>query len=420
MRFRNRAIFLAAILIVLACCRCGPAKNKTNAVQTPPQQAAEAKTPQLLAVPANTGNVPPPPVTEIPAYSVAIDHALLFDPRMGPINGDLSDESGVHLLVSGRIRNDTGRLLHRAKVYATIVANFGERTQIERHSGGLGFSPRVNSTDPWRPDTERTFLSITRPLDPIYLELPPEKIMASLTLTTQDPLSYRFRGEIHQFPVIWDPVLGTVKDQTAVVALSGAGRCAPQTRSCDLTQDEKVQLLYQRGAAYKVVGPDGTFYWVAYDQLAGNISDEPAAENAKPAEFPIRVDLPGKIALEVMKVAEYTSHSAVPVEGKIYVVDVRATNLGEKPARCPDEKYFSLDLSAGAYAAPYLFKKKVQGAYQPTLLKPGQSVTGSLFFAQTESEWLFPFDLELHPPKEKPTRWPLFPTLLAAQKNQQP
>lgn len=409
---------LFVTLAVLVSCQCGPAKNQSNAIQSPPQQAEEAKTPQLLAAAATAGSAPPPVVTEKPAYSVALDHVVLFDPRMGPINSEISDEAGVHLLVNGRIRNETGRLLYRAKVYATIVANFGERTQIERHSGGLGFTPRINSTDPWRPDTERPFLCVTRPLDPIYLELTPEKILASLTLSTQDPLSYRFRGQIHQFSVVWDPVLGMMSDQSAVVALSGPGRCAPQVRNCDLMRDEKVRILYQRGAAFKVADENGALFWVVYDQLTGESPVELEAGVSVTSAFPIRVDLSETMALEVMNVAEYSSHSAVPLEGKIYVVDIRVTNLGPKPARGPNAEHFSLDLSAGAYAVPYLFKgKKVDGAYIQTVLNPGQSATGSLYFAQTESEWLFPFDLELHQPGVKPIRWPLFPALLAAQKN---
>jgi hypothetical protein len=405
---------LVLFAVVLAAGACAREKKDLQPPKKAPEAAADdAKTPQLIAAPAPTATTPAP--SESKGYFAEIDQALLFDPRMGPINALLSNEPGVHLLVTGKIGNDSGRLLHRAKVYATVVAIFPERTEIERHSGGLGFSPRVTSLDPWRPETERAFACVTRPLDPIYLELTPEKVMAAITLTAQDPLTYRLREEITNFPVPWKPLLGVATERPATLIVDGQGYCAPKIRACQVVRQTAVTVLYQRGAAYKVIDGAGALRWVAYDQLAVG---EPVGEPADlPRSFPIRQRLASGLEIDVNNVAEYQSHPAVKHDGKLFVVDLRLTNRGEKAIRTPQRSNFALDLSAGQYTATLNPIPRADGAYSPGLLRPEESVRASLFFAQTGNEWDFPFDLEMHRNRETPVRWPLFPALLAAQED---
>lgn len=412
---RLRACIIGPLVVIaVALCACNGPEETAAPDKTAPLPAGPAKTPQLIAAPAPSQT--PMATDEKNPYPVTIEKALLFDPRMGPINGGYSNESGVHLLVTGKIGNETGRLLHRAKVYATAVAAFPERTEIERHSGGLGFSPQVASLDPWRPEAERDFTCITRALDPIYLEITPEKVMGAITLATQDPLTYRFRGEIKKFSVPWAPVLGIAERHAATITVDGDGHCGPR-QTCRLAKGSQVTVLYQRGAAFKAQDADGSLFWVGYDQLAEGdpqpASPEQQAKNWR--GFPVRVNLPGDLEVDVAKVAEYDQHEAVAAKGKLVVIELRLTNRGAKPIRTPLPRSFALDMSGGTYVAPVATKAGAKGVFKQAYLRPGDVVRGSLFFPQTGNEWDFPFDLELHLPGKAPVRWPLFTALLEAQ-----
>ncbi|MDP8225121.1 MAG: hypothetical protein P9L99_17300 [Candidatus Lernaella stagnicola] len=416
-RILRTRIFIAVCVLIagMALCQCG-GKQQETAPKTPtPQNAEEAKTPQLIAAPANPQSIAD---DSQEGFRVTIDKALLFDPRMGPINAKLSSDVGVHLLVTGRIRNETGRLLHRAKIYATVMATFSERTEIERHSGGLGFSPRVTSLDPWRPDTERSFTCLTRPLDPIYLELVPEKIRAALTLTAHDPLTYRFRGEVEKMSISWDPVLGMAAEGEAFITGDGDAVCAPLLRRCPVTEGRSVAVLYQRGTAFKVIDEEKRLLWLRHDQL--RFTSEPQkAKNDSPAtpSFPVRTMLPHDLEFDVTNVAEYETHPDIKTKGKVFVVGVRLTNRGERPVRTPRATSFVLDLAGGAYAEAVVPRNRGDNIYRSTTLKPQDVMRASLFFVKGDSEWDFPFELELHERGAAPARWPLFPVLLAAQQS---
>jgi hypothetical protein len=379
------------MLASLAFCQCGRATRRSGAADGPAAKAAAAAADAARQFPA------------------AVEQALLFDPRMGPLNASLSDEPGPHLLAIGSVRNDTGRVLHRAKIYATLAAAFGERTVIERHSGGLGFSPPVNSDDPWRPGTERSFACITRPLDPIYLELFPEKVTGALTLTAQDPLSFRFRGEIARFAVEWKTVFGVARDRRAIV-VGDADGVGAVPKECRLPREHPLRLLYQRGAAFKAVDEAGRFCWLKYDQFA---YDAPAAAPAvadPPARLPFAVRLDDGLTVRVTRVAGPAAHVEGAAAGQAWSVALQYVNEGPKPVRTPAPNQFALDLSAGAYAAALKSDPDKNPVARSLEIAPGKTVDGSLTFFYVPADAddkLQPFDLELRLPKQKPIRFPL-------------
>jgi len=408
-------ILLALTLILtVAGCHCGSDDPEPEATPEPVEEGEQANTPKLIA--AATPAVTPVEV-DAPkdAFQVNIEHALLFDPRTGPINAAHSDEVGVHLLVAGKITNKTGRLLHRAAIYATLIAQFSEKTELERHSGGMGFSPRITSLDPWRPDTERSFICITRPLDPIYFELVPEKLMAALTVQARDPLEYRFRGEVAKLQVGWDTIFGTATGGTATVIVDGSGSGAPQQYRKTLSRGDVVKVLYQRGLAFKVINDEGRLFWLGYKALAlhNNEPDKPA-DWAK-TRFPVHGQVSDDLFVRISRVAEFDAHEGVDTDQKIYRIEMEFTNRGDRPRRTPSREAFALDIAAGGYTRALRAKPGTTGIYAPTTLKPGETIGGALLFEHANGD--FPFDLEIHQNGQPPARIPLFPALLAVQNN---
>ncbi|MHA1569022.1 MAG: hypothetical protein ACTSXZ_06095 [Alphaproteobacteria bacterium] len=413
MRRQYTLLLILLLAWAIAGCHKDAPEPEQPATPTPEATEPQASTPQLLAnmTPAQT---PIETSEKSEAFAVTIDHALLFDPRTGPINAARSDEPGVHLLVAGTVRNQTGRLLHRAAIYATLIATFGERTELERHSGGLGFSERVTSIDPWRPDTERFFVAITRPLDPIYLELRPKKLVAALTIQARDPLEFNFRGEVAALPVDWDSILGRAVNKLGAVTVDGPCAGARQERKCDLERGNTVKILYQRGAAFKILAEDGRLLWLCYDRLA--LADQPAGDEPPfGTHFPITINLGDDLMLRVLRVAEYDTHEGISEDQKIYRVEVEITNHGEKNLRTPSTRDFALDTAAGGYASVLSVRSGTDGIYRQEVLRPGEKTEGALLFAREPGA--FPFDLEIHLANKKPIRVPLFPALLALQNN---
>lgn len=403
-------------LAVFIGCNCGTPAGEVTETPQPVTTDSQANTPQLIA------NVTPAPVQENGVtddpFEVTIHHAILFDPRTGPLNAERSDEAGVHLLLAGTIRNQSGRLIHRAAIYSTLIASFGDRTELERHSGGLGFSPRVNSLDPWRPETERAFFCITRPLDPIYLELVPHKLQAAITVQARDPLDFRFRKEIAKVEVKWDAILGKTIDQWATITVSGPCRCASQLRKTKIANGSKVHVLYQRGSAYKVLTEDQRLVWVGYDRLLF-LTDEEVEKSTKiNTKFPFKMLLKEDILLNVLSVAEYDSEEEANESNKIYRVELEFINKGEKAWRTPSLRAFALDIGAGAYKTTINGKIKHKDSYRQVVLRPGETTRGALFFSHENGS--FPFDLELYLNEKPPFRVPLFPALLASQTNGHP
>jgi len=348
-------------------------------------------------------------------FAVNVDFALLFDPRTGPINAQRSDESGVHLLVAGRIRNQTGKLIHRAAVYTTLIASFSKRTELERHSGGLGFSPRVTSLDPWRPDTDRIFICQTRPFDPIYLELPPEKVQAAITIQVRDPLQYSYRGEIKALNLDWASIFGLSLNGAAMIATDGQGYCAPSLKTCELSSGDTVKVLYQRGTAFKVMNDDGDIFWLGYEQLS-RISLQPpvAAADSGSLTFPIAVLLNNGLNLKILRVSEQDHRENAKETRPMYRLDIQLENKGQKSIRTPPANAFILDGSAGAYASPLFGRSAPREGYRSITLRSGQQMEGSLFYPREEGT--FPFDLEVHLASSAPVRIPLFPALRAGPK----
>ncbi len=407
MSLRRSKTVLLIMIALLAGCQCGIAKRVGTAAADPPPDGGSRRS----AAPA---------AADADAFPVNVEQALLFDPRMGPLNAQLADEAGPHLLIAGRVRNNARRLVHRATVYATLAATFGERTALERHSGGLGFAPRVDSNDPWRPDSERSFRCVTRPLDPIYLELRPQVIEGALTLTAQDPLGYRFRGELVRFGVDWQPVFGAMIDRTASVREDGDARCAPQQKDCRVFRNQRVRLVYQRGAAFKAFDADGADFWLGAEQLVFDpptktaaAAPAPSAPPAAPAAFPLVARLANGVTVRVSRFNEQAGAAA----GKVYVAALVFVNDGPKPARTPAPNQFALDLSAGAYATPAKLARDGDALGRTIELRPGQSVEATLRFAPESDDWLAPFDLELHVPKQTPVRFPLFRALAAVTRD---
>jgi len=345
-----------------------------------------------------------------------MDQALLFDPRTGPINASLDDEPGVHLLVAGRIQNDSGRLLHRAKVYATVAAIFSEQTVSERHSGGLGFEPTIDSEHPWPPQTFAPFRCITRALDPIYLEYLPDRITAVLTLTARDPLNYFFQDRIDEFEVEWTPMLGVIVGGEATAALDGQGYCAPQAEDCLIAHGQQLRVLYQRGAGFKVLDEADRPRWLKYDQLSFAVSETPALPLPK-VGFPIVVRLKEGLTIGVTQVLQRTVPENLEPDletDQVFQIDLEMENTADRYVYTPSPGAFALDLSAGAYARPLKGKNGADSGYRKSILMTGEKMTVSLYFSQTGGNRTFPFDLELHNNGGAPARWPLFPTLVAS------
>ncbi len=416
MRVGRFTIPLVLVAMLAIFCTCGPSKSPPADPPAPPADSVQANTPQLIAT-AVAGATPPEPAGK-GMFEVTVDHALLFDPRTGPINAEFSDEPGVHLLVAGKIVNRSGRLIHRAAAYATLLVEFGERTEVERHSGGLGFSPRVNSIDPWRPDTERRFVCITRPLDPIYLEMTPTKLQTAITVQARDPLQFRFREEVAKADVAWDAIFGVTLTGTATVTVDGPCRCAPVVRKCEQKRGDPVKLLYQRGLAFKVRTEDRCLLWLSYDRLQLHNDLTTHDTSWSRTSFPIEIDLDEATKLRVTRVAEFDHHEGIDSDEKVYRLEMEIVNNGEKPRRSPAITSFILDTSAGGYLKPLNPRRGTAGIYQPGTIKPGETLAGALLFAHDEGG--FPFELEVYPTNGTPLRVPLLPALLAAQNGGEP
>lgn len=414
---RLRKTITVAFVFASLALGCGPppGQPENEPKPAPPETVTENQPhpPRLTVIPASVAASR----TDDPshAYQVLVDQALLFDPRTGPINASLDDEPGIHLLVAGRIYNNSNRLLHRAKVYATVAASFPEQTVTERHSGGLGFEPTIDSEHPWQPQTYIVFRCITRALDPIYLEYLPDRIAALLTLTARDPLSYFFQDRIDEFEVEWLPVLGVIAGGEATAAGDGQAYCAPQAAECLISQGQKLQILYQRGAGYKVVDETGRPRWLKYDQLVFSDTSNPAPPLK--VGFPIAVHLKEGLTISVMQVLQTIVPENLELESEnnqVFRVDLEMVNTADRYTYTPSPDAFALDLSAGAYAQPLKGKNGADSGYRKSILMSGEKMMVSLYFAPTGGNRTFPFELELYSNGDPPTRWPLFPTLTAA------
>lgn len=409
----GRYMFPLVLLAIAAVfCTCGSPTPPPADTPAPIAEPPQANTPQLIAA-ANPSATPAEVDGKNEFFEVSIDHALLFDPRTGPINAEFSDEPGVHLLVAGKIINRSGRLIHRAAVYATLLVDFGERTEIERHSGGLGFSPRITSIDPWRPDTERRFVCITRPLDPIYLEMTPTKLQTAITVQARDPLQFRFRDEVAKAEVGWDSIFGVTLSGTATVTVDGPCRCSPLTRGCEQKRGDPVKLLYQRGLAFKVRTAKRRLMWLSYDRLKPH-SDLTTHDTAwSRTRFPVEIDLGETMKMRVTRVAEFDHHEGLKPDDKVYRLEMEIINSGEKARRSPATSNFILDTSAGGYLKPLSPRRGTKGIYEQKTINPGETLTGALLFMHKPGS--FPFELEVHQTNATPLRVPLLPALLMAQ-----
>jgi len=334
-------------------------------------------------------------------FTVSIKNAFLFDPSIDTFAKSLSSEEGIHLAVFGSIRNNTDRTLHRGGIFATLFALFPKRTEIERHSSGLGFNPQISSKEPWSPGSWREFVLITRAMDSIYREYIPQKIYAQISLEIRDPLDYRYNSNITSLNVIWRPFIGAKLEGKAKTAselekdqenknVSKSKKKFKKQEKFALQVGSDVDLLYQRGGGYKILTENGDRLWVRYNDLIIEQSDQLKIISSK-AEYP-KVSGSERAAIKVYSLSRAPTVTGLPLSKNGYwIADVEISLKEDNPHLKFDPTMFSLDLG-GQKSSAINGGLKIEGAITSVILKEGESIRGMLFFPDQPDS--LPFELE--------------------------
>lgn len=104
----------------------------------------------------------------------------------------------------GSIINNSNKVITDAKISCKLylIFNVDKILELEQHRGS-GFVSAVSTSSPWRPKEVRSFKIEMEPLDDIYKEYKPSKVLFQFDLTATDPVGFEFDGTIVQKELSW-------------------------------------------------------------------------------------------------------------------------------------------------------------------------------------------------------------------------
>jgi hypothetical protein len=395
-------------LLLLASC------SRSGAPVTPPKDAPGSS--QSMPMPGTSTPLAPiedPTSTPDVAnpFSVLVRNCYLVDPDINPVGAPESREKGIRMVVTGSIRNNSERIIHRAGVYSKLVVFFGKNARFEKYSGGLGFDPPVTSSNPWRPGAWRDFEIVGRAFDPIYREYEPRAISGVLSLEAKDPLGFSFSQEIARMKPRWETLFGIATDTAAPVSEAIKLTYGPNNIKTEIKPEEQLKLIAQQGGAYLAVKNDKLIGWIPDKNVAVRQYESMYPENAA-RTFPMMATSQGRYEITVTDYRYLQEVQGLPeADGGYMALHVKVKTLAQRQALPLHPNYFWVDEGSGRFSTAL---EKVTGAPDalPVVehLAPGSESSGWIYCPRHDNGW--PFALVFQPSKTAdPTHILIFPAI---------
>ncbi len=385
-KYRIFVLVCAFLILLCACSRENPTPPEATpdpSRMTPPMPLPGTSTPM-------TPEKKSPEADEQDPFSVFVKNCYLVDPEINPIGAPESREQGIRMVTRGSIRNNSGRIIHRAGIHSRLVVNFGKNAKFEKHSGGLGFDPPVTSSNPWRPGTWREFNIVGRAFDPIYREYDPKTITGILSLEARDPMGYKISEEVARMRPIWSTLFGAVVDAQIRVRKEVALKEGPFNYRTTIKEGENVKLIAQQGAAYLATEDDVLAGWIEEGAL-----DIPQYESLYPdtpaRTFPMMATYEERYQITV---SDYRFLPTVPgleeSAGGYMALLVKVKSLAKNSGLPVRPRFFWVDQGSGRYAEAVNPDKESTDALQDiNSLPPQAEIGGWIYIPRHQDGWPF-------------------------------
>jgi hypothetical protein len=388
---RIQALTFILILSLSACDRSG----------LPPGKAAPAEsasTPSMplpgTVTPLVTNDDPTIPQNVENPFQVSIRNCYLVDSEIDPIGAPASREKGIQMVITGSLRNNSDRIIHRAGVYSKLIVYFGKNARFEKFSGGLGFEPPVTSSNPWRPGAWRDFEIVGRTFDPIYREYDPKGLTGILSLEAKDPLGFSFAQDIAKMKPRWDTLFGAVVDQTVPVPEKQSVTYGPNNTKIEIKAGEMVKLVAQQGGGYLVQAEGRLAGWIPSQSL--DIRQYEGMYPEIPARtFPMVATSEGHFEFTVTEYRYQPTVPGLPAESGGYMsVFVKVKSLTKNP-QAFHPNFFWIDEGSGRYSTAIEKTKDIPDALEANLkMTLGSEASGWVFFPHHVNGWPFALILQ--------------------------